>query len=125
MVQCGHCSDENPSKTEEARQREQLEAFVSKTEPHSMTLNWIMRLNPYRYARPKPKSLNIDNVPSNLVLPLQKGLVHGYAGGRPARAKVGRVLVPSRVVAFCSYFNGVSGLCYWWDRQGQQRHLSG
>jgi hypothetical protein len=56
--------------------------LVRKTKPQSVTFNWIMRWNPYRYARPSPKSLNIENVPSNLVLPLQKGLVRGYEGGQ-------------------------------------------
>ena len=61
---------------EEQKHREQLEAFVKKSEPQSRRLNWFARWNPYRFLKARERAISISNVPNNLILPLKKKIFH-------------------------------------------------
>jgi hypothetical protein len=60
---------------EDAKRKQQVEAYIQRTEPVSAHVSWIERLNPYRLLRAKPKSVNVSNLPIDLALPLQKAVL--------------------------------------------------
>ena len=39
------------------------------------SVTWLRRLNPYRWLKPSPVTVKVDNFPSDLVLPMRKVLV--------------------------------------------------
>lgn len=55
--------------TEKEKHKAQLQAFVKRTQPQAPTVNWISRINPYRYIKARPGILTVDNLPTNLALP--------------------------------------------------------
>jgi hypothetical protein len=54
---------------EEEKHKQQMQAFVKQTQPQAPTVNWITRINPYRFIKARPGILTIDNLPTNLALP--------------------------------------------------------
>lgn len=69
---------ENFSIAEETKKREQLAAFIQKTQPKDAEKKAISRWNPYRYFRPNPKALEVSNLPPELVLPMKKNMVREF-----------------------------------------------
>lgn len=63
---------------EEEKQKAQMSAFVQQTEPAAPGVNWIARLNPYRFLKTKPEVISVESLPTNLVLPLGKATVRDY-----------------------------------------------
>ena len=59
-------------------------------EPDKNRQTWVRKLNPYRWFDPSPRAIVVENLPSNLVLPMQKALVQDYGLPVPERR-------PSRV----------------------------
>jgi hypothetical protein len=53
---------------EEEKRKEQIEAFIRKSEPASAHVSWIDRLNPYHH------SIKVETLPPNLVLPLKQNV---------------------------------------------------
>lgn len=37
--------------------------------------HWLRKLNPYRWFKANPKSVAVENLPSNLILPMQKAVI--------------------------------------------------
>ena len=40
--------------------------------------SWLRRLNPYRWFKPSPKAIIVENLSNNLVLSMRKALVADY-----------------------------------------------
>jgi hypothetical protein len=81
--------NENFNVAEESKKGQQATDYWATTHaPHKGHVSWIRRLNPYRWVKAAPVSVRVDNLPSNLVLPMQKALVQDYnmtgQDGRPA-----------------------------------------
>ena len=64
---------------EELKRKQQIEAFIRKTQPKSTHSSFLDRWNPYRLLKGKPKAIAVDNLPPNLVLPLKKSIVRDFA----------------------------------------------
>lgn len=83
--------NENFEVAEEQKRSQQIKAFVSRAAPTSSALNWMESWNPYRFVKADPKSVAVDALPSNLVLPLQKAIVQdGKGRGLGRHASVSR-----------------------------------
>ena len=63
---------ENFAVAEEQKRKQQIEAFIRKTEPISIHKSWIDRFNPYRLMAPHHASVKVNSLPPNLVLPIKQ-----------------------------------------------------
>jgi voltage-dependent calcium channel len=84
--------NENFNVAEESKKGQQATDYWATThEPHKGHVSWVRRLNPYRWVKAAPVSVRVENLPSNLVLPMQKALVQDYnmtgQDGRPAAVR--------------------------------------
>ena len=70
--------NENFDVAEEQKRSQQASHFWATQRPQQARAAWIRRLNPYRWFAAKPKAIAVDQLPSNLVLPMQKSLVQDY-----------------------------------------------
>jgi len=71
--------DENFSVAEETKKRKQASDYWAQHHPQQVTHNsWTRKLNPYRWIKADPVRVKVENLPSNLVLPIQKTLVQDY-----------------------------------------------
>ena len=71
--------NENFSVAEEAKKSKQASDYWAQRHPQHVTHNsWTRRLNPYRWMKADPVRVKVENLPSNLVLPIQKTLVQDY-----------------------------------------------
>ncbi|KAL7418234.1 Ion transport protein-domain-containing protein [Mrakia frigida] len=80
---------ENFSVAEELKRKQQIEAFIKKTQPKTSHSSWLDRWNPYRLLKAKPRAIAVQNLPPNLVLPLKKSIVREFSdagAGRSDRA---------------------------------------
>ncbi|EKM51356.1 uncharacterized protein PHACADRAFT_263446 [Phanerochaete carnosa HHB-10118-sp] len=75
--------NENFDVAEEQKRSQQASHFWAAQRPQKARAPWIRRMNPYRWFKAKPKAIAVDQLPSNLVLPMQKSLVQDY--GLPFR----------------------------------------
>ena len=64
---------------EEQKRSRQAPHFWAAQRPQKARAPWVRRLNPYRWFEAKPKAIAVDQLPSNLILPMQKSLVQDYA----------------------------------------------
>ncbi|KAI0073340.1 hypothetical protein K474DRAFT_1666711 [Panus rudis PR-1116 ss-1] len=67
--------NENFDVAEESKRSRQASHYWASHRPQEARAAWIRRLNPYRWFDPKPKAIAVDQLPSNLVLPMQKSLM--------------------------------------------------
>ncbi|KAG9004060.1 calcium channel protein [Tulasnella sp. JGI-2019a] len=74
--------NENFEVAEEQKRARQLAAYLRKSEPASAHVNWLDRWNPYRFVKAQPSSLQVENMPSALVLPLRSNVVQDKRGKR-------------------------------------------
>lgn len=81
---------ENFSVAEELKRKQQIEAFIRRTQPKSTHSTFLDRWNPYRLFKGKPKAIAVDNLPPNLVLPLKKSIVRDFADARAGPSRTGR-----------------------------------
>ncbi|EEB96899.1 hypothetical protein MPER_03881, partial [Moniliophthora perniciosa FA553] len=72
--------NENFQVAEEQKKSKQASQYWATHRVESGKSTWIRRLNPYRWVRANPVKVKVENLPSNLVLPMQKALVQDYAG---------------------------------------------
>ncbi|KAF9647780.1 hypothetical protein BDM02DRAFT_3187683 [Thelephora ganbajun] len=81
--------NENFEVAEEAKKGKQASHYWASQRQEKTQTSWTRKLNPYRWFAPAPKAIAVDNLPSNLVLPMQKALVqdHSVPKRRPS-AKV-------------------------------------
>ena len=73
--------NENFDVAEEQKRSRQASHFWAAQRPEKARAAWVRRLNPYRWFQAKPKAIAVDQLPSNLVLPMQKSLVQDYTFG--------------------------------------------
>ncbi|OAD72147.1 hypothetical protein PHYBLDRAFT_147120 [Phycomyces blakesleeanus NRRL 1555(-)] len=70
---------ENFETAEEEKKKRQIQYYVEKTENAFVTDDPIVsRWNIYRYMKAKPKELEIKNMPTTLLLPVQKNAVREF-----------------------------------------------
>lgn len=70
---------ENFSVAEETKKSKQASDYWAQHHPQRVTHNsWTRKLNLYRWIKPDPVRVKVENLPSNLVLPMQKTLVQDY-----------------------------------------------
>ena len=67
--------NENFDIAEEYKKGKQTSHFYSQQKARYATATWLRRLNPYRWIKANPVTVKVDNLPSNLVLPMQKVLI--------------------------------------------------
>lgn len=69
---------ENFSVAEEVKKKKQASNYWATHESSEAKPSWARKLNPYRWLKANPVTIKVDNLPSNLVLPMQKSLVQDY-----------------------------------------------
>lgn len=70
--------NENFNVAEESKRGRQADDYWAAHQPQKVKATWVRKLNPYRWFSPSPKAIVVENLPSNLVLPMQKALVQDY-----------------------------------------------
>lgn len=71
--------NENFDVAEEAKKGRQASHYWASQRQEKTQVSWMKKLNPYRWFAPAPKAIVVDNLPSSLVLPMQKALVQDYS----------------------------------------------
>ena len=74
--------NENFEVAEEAKRSQQATSFWANEQTQQGPVSWTRYLNPYRWFRPSPRAIVVENLRSDLVLPMQKAIVQGNALGR-------------------------------------------
>ena len=70
--------NENFDVAEESKRSRQASNYWASHRPQQARAAWIRKLNPYRWLKAQPKAIEVE-LPSNLVLPMQKALVQEYS----------------------------------------------
>lgn len=70
--------NENFNVAEESKKGQQASNYWASHQPHQGSASWLRMLNPYRWVKANPVKVKVENLPSNLVLPMQKALVQDY-----------------------------------------------
>ena len=66
--------NENFEVAEEQKKAKQASHYYNQQKAQDVSAAWLRRLNPYRWVKANPETAKV-NLPSNLVLPMQKSLV--------------------------------------------------
>lgn len=86
--------NENFSIAEESKRSQQATDYWANHQPQTTHTSWLRYLNPYRWVRANPVSVQVDHLPSGLVLPMQQALVQDYTmpahDGRPIPVSIYR-----------------------------------
>lgn len=69
---------ENFETAEEEKRMRQIDQYARHQEHVEKNDPVISRWNIYRYFRAKPKGVNVDNMPTNLVLPAKKTVIRDF-----------------------------------------------
>lgn len=72
--------NENFDIAEEAKRGRQASHYWAAQQPQKSQTTWYTFMNPYKWFKPSPKAIAVENLPSNLVLPMQKAVMQGYGG---------------------------------------------
>ena len=67
--------NENFDVAEEVKKGRQASHYWASQRQEKAQVSWMKKFNPYRWFAPAPKAIAVDNLPSSLVLPMQKALV--------------------------------------------------
>lgn len=67
--------NENFDVAEELKKGKQATNYYATQHPVQAHPPWLRRLNPYRWFRANPKSVAVESLPSNLILPMQKAVI--------------------------------------------------
>ncbi|KAF8509855.1 Ion transport protein-domain-containing protein [Hysterangium stoloniferum] len=81
--------NENFDVAEEKKREQQVAEHLANTQSTAGRFAWISKLNPYKYTKSNPKAIVVENLPSNLILPMQKAVVQNGSlrrGGRLSEA---------------------------------------
>ena len=70
--------NENFDVAEESKRSRQASHYWASHRPQQVRAGWVRKLNPYRWLKAQPKAIEVE-LPSNLVLPMQKALVQDYS----------------------------------------------
>ena len=74
--------NENFEVAEEQKKGKQASEFYNQQKAQDGTVSWFRNLNPYRWVKANPETAKVANLPSSLVLPMQKTLVQDYSLSR-------------------------------------------
>ncbi|KIM44013.1 hypothetical protein M413DRAFT_17890 [Hebeloma cylindrosporum] len=74
--------NENFEVAEEQKKGKQASNYYSQQKAKHGSVSWLRRFNPYRWVKANPETAKVSNLPSNLVLPMQKSLVQDYSVSR-------------------------------------------
>jgi voltage-dependent calcium channel len=74
--------NENFQVAEESKRVKQASTYWATHQPQAASGLWLRRFNPYRWLKANPVTVKVENLPSNLVLPIQKSLVQDHNGRR-------------------------------------------
>ncbi|KDR66929.1 hypothetical protein GALMADRAFT_258813 [Galerina marginata CBS 339.88] len=74
--------NENFEVAEEQKKSKQASDYYSQRKARHGSVTWLRRLNPYRWVKANPETAKVSNLPSNLILPMQKTLVQDYSLSR-------------------------------------------
>jgi len=74
--------NENFEVAEEAKKGKQATHFLNQNQAEQSSAPWLRRLNPYRWVKANPVAVKVENLPSNLVLPMQKALIQDFGAQR-------------------------------------------
>lgn len=69
--------NENFDVAEEAKKGKQASNYWEAQKAKGK-ISWMRKLNPYRWVKANPVTVKVENLPSNLILPMQKTLVQDY-----------------------------------------------
>ena len=70
--------NENFNVAEESKRGQQANHYWAAQQPQKAKATWMRKFNPYRWFKASPKASVVENLPSSLVLPMQKALVLDY-----------------------------------------------
>ncbi|GLB42802.1 putative calcium channel [Lyophyllum shimeji] len=71
--------NENFQVAEESKKGQQASNYWASTQAQEGSAAWLRKLNPYRWVKANPVKVKVENLPANLVLPMQKSLVQDYS----------------------------------------------
>lgn len=74
--------NENFEVAEAKKKEEQASKYWSNQQAHQVqesSSSWLHRLNPYRWVKASPVKVKVDNLPRNLILPMQKSIIQDYS----------------------------------------------
>ena len=74
--------NENFDVSEEHKKGKQVVNYFATYQPHITRFAWLRRFNPYRWVRPNPVTVRVENLRQDLVLPIQQSLVQDYTSAR-------------------------------------------
>ncbi|KAG5652105.1 hypothetical protein H0H81_006278 [Sphagnurus paluster] len=69
--------NENFKVAEESKKGQQASTYWASHNDAQKT-HWLRRFNPYRFMKANPVKVKVEDLPANLVLPIQKSLVQDY-----------------------------------------------
>lgn len=97
--------NENFDVAEESKKGKQVTNYYATTHQTQSSAGWLKRLNPYRWVPANPIKVKVENLPSNLILPMQKSLVQDYSVPKPESPITVRLV-------FFRYFHLLILLCH-------------
>jgi voltage-dependent calcium channel len=76
--------NENFEVAEEQKRTRQASHYWASHQIQAGRATWMRKLNPYRWVKPNPVKVKVENLPSNLVLSIQQDLVQDYRVASPS-----------------------------------------
>lgn len=70
--------NENFEIAEESKRSRQASNYWASHQPQKAGASWVRKLNPYRWFKAQPKAVAVEQLPTNLVLPMQRTVVEDY-----------------------------------------------
>ncbi|KZT03083.1 uncharacterized protein LAESUDRAFT_660488 [Laetiporus sulphureus 93-53] len=71
--------NENFQIAEESKRSQQASHYWASHRPQQSHVPWLQKFNPYRWLKAQPKAIRVEQLPSDLVLPMQTTLVEEYS----------------------------------------------
>ena len=100
--------NENFEVAEEQKKGKQTSHFYNQQKARDATATWLRHLNPYRWIKANPVTVKVDNLPSNLVLPMQKVLIQDRSL-RSDMVRTAPAVSPNLILSFCLFLDEVVG----------------
>ncbi|KAJ3901512.1 Ion transport protein-domain-containing protein [Lentinula edodes] len=75
----------NVHRRHQQKRSQQATHYWSTHQVQAGKVTWVRRLNPYRWFKANPVKVQVENLPSSLVLPMQQALVQDYTSGTDSR----------------------------------------
>jgi hypothetical protein len=103
--------NENFDIAEEAKRSQQAQSFwAQQSQGQGGTRSeWLKKLNPYRWVQANPVTVQVPNMPANLVLPMKKTLVQDLYSRDTQGQGRSRDPVPGNITSFGTMNSDVQG----------------